>query len=159
MLYIVSNPQVYSRLLAEIASTTISSPVTDSEARGMPYLQAVIKEGLRMHPPISGLAFRVVPAGGDTLSGTFLPEGTNVGYNFFGMMRDPKLWGEDAKLFRPERWLNSSPKQLKAMEANVDLVFAYGKWLCLGRTIALMEMNKFFVEVGISKLCSCTFHC
>lgn len=84
MLYIVSNPQVYSRLLAEIATTPISSPITDAEARSMPFLQAVIKEGLRIHPPISGLAFRVVPPGGDYLSGCFLPGGTNIGYNFFG---------------------------------------------------------------------------
>lgn len=62
-------------------------------------------------------------------------------------MKDPKIWGDDAKLFRPERWLSAAPEQLKKMEANVDLAFAYGKWLCLGRTIALMELNKFFVEV------------
>lgn len=147
MLYIITNPQVYSRLNAEIASTPISNPVTDLEARRMPYLQAIIRKGFRIHPPAVGLGFRDVPPSGDTLSGCFVPEGTNVGYNFFGMMRDPKLWGEDAKVFRPERWLNASPERLKMMNANVDLVFSYGKWLCLGRNVALMELNKVLVEV------------
>lgn len=147
MLYIVSNPHVYARLVSEIATTPISSPVTDGEARRMSYLQAVIKEGLRIHPPAVGLGFREVPAGGDTLSGYFVPGGTWVGYNFFGLMRDPKLWGEDAKVFRPERWLNASPDQLRNMDANVDLVFSWGKWQCLGKNVAMMELNKVFVEL------------
>lgn len=113
-----------------------------------------------MHPPAVGLNFRNVPLGRDTLSGYHVPENTGVGYNFFGLMRDPKLWGEDAKVFRPERWLNASPEKLKAMEANVDLVFPYGKWQCLGKNVALMELNNVFLEVSffMPSLLSTRFH-
>ena len=44
----------------------------------MPYLQACIKEGLRMHPATGLPLARVVPAGGATIAGTFFPEGVST---------------------------------------------------------------------------------
>ena len=64
------------------------------------------------------------------------------------MFRDKKAWGLDAEIFRPERWLEESPEKLKEMEATLELVFGYGRYQCLGRNLALMELNKIFVEVG-----------
>jgi cytochrome P450 len=63
------------------------------------------------------------------------------------MMEDPKLWGEDAKVFRPERWLTGTPEEIRNMEANVDLVFGHGKWSCLGKKIAQSALNKTIVQV------------
>lgn len=113
----------------------------------MPYLQAVIKEGLRIHPPVVGLMSKEVPKGGDTFKGTYLPEGTHIGYCAWGLYRREETWGEDRHEFRPERWLESSPEKLKEMEGTLELVFGYGRWQCLGRNVALMELNKVFVEV------------
>ena len=62
-----------------IISGTISSPIKDSEAKALPYLQACIKEGLRLFPPTSALLSKRVPPGGDTLNGVFLPGGTDIG--------------------------------------------------------------------------------
>jgi cytochrome P450 len=147
LLYIITNPPVYNTLLAEISSNPISNPITDSEARTLVYLQAIIREGLRMFPPAPILGFRQVPKGGDTVSGYFVPENTKIGYNMFGLTRDPKLWGEDAKIFRPERWLNKTLEETVELEANVGLVFGYGKWQCLGRNLAQMQLNKILVQV------------
>ncbi len=36
------------------------------------------------------------------------------------------------------------------MESTQDLVFSYGKWSCLGKSVALVELNKIFVEVSRS---------
>jgi cytochrome P450 len=138
---------VYTTLLAELSSSSISNPVKDSEARKLPYLQAVIREGLRICPPAAGQAYRDAPEGGDTLCGYHIPAGTKVGYNLSGMMEDPKLWGEDAKVFRPERWLTGTPEEIRNMEANVDLVFGHGKWSCLGKKIAQSALNKTIVQV------------
>jgi cytochrome P450 len=148
MLYIITCPRIEAALLAEISAASISTPIKDSEARKLPYLQAVIKEGLRVYPPASILGYREVPSGGETINGFFVPEDTMLGYNFFGMTRDPNLWGEDANLFRPERWLTGSEEQLRRMAANTELVFSYGKWQCLGKNLAMMELNKVFVEVS-----------
>jgi cytochrome P450 len=148
MLHILTSPHVVSELLAEIAEFSPSSPIQDAEARKMPYLQAVIKEGLRIFPPVTGLMSKDVPPGGDTFNGLFIPEGTKIGYCAWGVFRDKKIWGEDSHAFRPERWLDSSPDKLREMEATLELIFGYGRWQCLGRNVAFIELNKVFVEVS-----------
>ncbi|EOO00516.1 putative cytochrome p450 protein [Phaeoacremonium minimum UCRPA7] len=148
MLYIMTSPRVVNALRAEIASTKRSTPIiSDAEARGMPYLQAVIKEGLRIFPPVTGLMTKDVPKGGDTFKGMYFPEGTKIGYCAWGIFRRPEIWGEDVDEFRPERWLEASPEKLKQMESTLELIFSYGRWQCLGRNVALIELNKIFVEL------------
>lgn len=150
MLYIMTSPRVVNCLRAEIDSTKRSTPIiTDTEARAMPYLQAVIKEGLRIFPPVTGLMTKDVPKGGDTFKGMYFPEGTKIGYCAWGIFRRPEIWGEDVEEFRPERWLEASPEKLKDMESTLELIFSYGRWQCLGRNVALIELNKIFVEVSL----------
>ncbi len=55
--------------------------VSWKNSRSMPYLDAVIKEGFRMHPAVGQLLERHVPKGGVTLGDVFLPKGTIVGMN------------------------------------------------------------------------------
>lgn len=154
MLYLLSNPSAYTRLQNEIdtgvATGKISSPIRDSEARELPYLQAVIKEGLRIMPPAAGAFFKTVPPGGDVIAGKFIPAGTQIGSSPFGIHHSKKIFGEDAEMYRPERWLEADGDKLAQMTATVDLVFHYGKYQCLGKTVALMEFNKIFVEVSLA---------
>lgn len=151
LLNLMSAPSVYQRFQAEVDSAAangrISSPIKDSEARQMPYLQAVIKEGLRISPPAIGLFSKVVPKGGDMINGFFVPEGTNIGTDGLGLHHSKKVFGEDAEVFRPERWLEAEGEQLARMNGVSDLIFHHGKWQCLGKTVAQMELNKIFVEV------------
>ncbi|KAK3348834.1 cytochrome P450 [Lasiosphaeria hispida] len=147
MLHLLSNPAAYRRLQAEIDAAPISSPAKDAEARQMPYLQAVIREGLRILPPAAGTFFKTVPEGGDVIHGMFVPAGTQIGSSPLGIYHSKKIFGEDAELFRPERWLEAEGEELARMVSTVDLVFHYGKYQCLGRPVALMEFNKIFVEL------------
>lgn len=148
MLYINSSPHILSTLLAEIETFTPSTPISDSEARKMPYLQALIKEALRIWPPVTGLSSKKVPKGGDTLNGFFVPGGTYIGYAAWGLFRSKEIWGEDANLFRPERWLIEDKARLRDMDTVWDLIFSHGKWQCLGKSVALIELNKIVVEVS-----------
>lgn len=45
-------------------------------------------------------------------------------------------------------WLEASDERLKEMERNLDLCFSSGRFSCLPKPVALMELNKVFVEVG-----------
>ncbi|KAF9878334.1 benzoate 4-monooxygenase cytochrome p450 [Colletotrichum karsti] len=151
ILFIITNPHVYARLQAEIDSAVqegrISSPITDAEARKIDYLQAVIKEGLRIWPPATGLLPKV-SLQNEVLCGTHVPAGTNVAWSPFSVMREKKVFGEDADMFRPERWLDISKEQHRLMETQVMLLFGGGsRWECLGKNIAMMELNKVYVEL------------
>jgi cytochrome P450 len=150
-MYIISNPRVYAKVQAEIDAAKLTSLiVTDSEARDLVYLQACIKEGMRMFPPVTGLFSKRVPAGGDTIHGKFIPEGTQIAYAAWDFYKDPSVFGPDAGIFRPERWLEASEEQLTAMTRVTDLVFGYGKYQCLGKPIALLELGKALGEVSCS---------
>jgi len=149
LLHLITSPRVLSTLLAEIRKAAPSSPITDSEAKEMPYLQAVIKEGLRIFPPVTGLMSKVVPPGGDTFNDIFLPEGTKIGYCAWGIFRNKEIFGEDVNVFRPERWLEdfNPVEKIRERELTLELIFGYGRWQCLGKNVAMIELNKVFVEL------------
>lgn len=148
---IISNPKVYTCLQHEIDDHVkrglVSSPILDEEARNMPYLQACIKEGLRRYPPITQLRERMAPPEGDTYQGHNIPPNTFIGLNAWGLQLNP-VFGADADVFRPERWLEADPSRLKAMSQVQELVFGFGSTKCLGIPIATMNLNKVFVEVS-----------
>lgn len=54
-----------------------SKPVTFQECQKLPYLQAVLKEALRIHPATGQLLSRIVPSGGAVLAGQYFPEGVS----------------------------------------------------------------------------------
>ncbi|GAB1315638.1 hypothetical protein MFIFM68171_05848 [Madurella fahalii] len=151
LLFIITNPVVYRRLQTEIDTGIkegrISSPITDAEARNLPYLQAVIREGLRMWPP----ATAVLPKVSDkdqVVCGVHIPAGTNVAWAPFSFLRSKETFGDDADLFRPERWLDIDPAKYRAMDQTVMMEFASGsRWECLGKTVAQIELNKTYVEL------------
>ncbi|KAK3389819.1 cytochrome P450 [Podospora didyma] len=151
LLLIASTPRVYSRLQREIddaiASGQISSPVKDTEAKLLRYLQACLLECLRFSPPVSLLFPKVVPPKGDILQGKFVPGGTKIAVDFFSMGRRADIYGEDTDVFRPERFLDSPPEKRAVMEKTIDLVFGYGRYMCSGKNLAWLEMNKVFVEL------------
>jgi cytochrome P450 len=115
----------------------------------MPYLQAVIKEGLRIMPPASGAMFKQVPPGGDIIDSRYLPGGTQIGGSPLSIQHSKQIYGPDADLYRPERWVEASTEKAAEMISTVDLCFHYGKYQCLGKSVALMEFNKLFVEVSV----------
>ncbi|KAK0707829.1 cytochrome P450 71A20 [Lasiosphaeris hirsuta] len=151
LLFIMTSPLVYNRLQAEIDAGVeegrISSPITDAEARELPYLQAVIREGLRMWPPATA-ALPKVSDRDQVVCGVHIPAGTNVAWVPWTIMRSKETFGPDADLFRPERWLDISPAQYRAMDQTVMMEFASGsRWECLGKTVAQIELNKAYVEL------------
>lgn len=158
LLYLITNPIVYGKLQNEIdnAVSTGNAPASPgiislAEATKLPYLQAVVREGLRIWPPVVDIFPRDVPPGGDTFiiddRSYFLPGGTEIGYSAHALHRDKGLYGEDADHFRPERWLTKDKSKLAAMIRSNELIFGHGKFHCLGKPVAQLELHKVIFEV------------
>jgi cytochrome P450 len=150
LLSLITSPSAYTSLLDEIkqASGKVKSPISWAETQTLPYLQAVVLEGLRIWPPVAGLGFKTVPPAGDNINGFFVPGGTDIGQGFHGVGRSRAVWGPDADVFRPERWLLANEAELQKMTAAVDTHFGgSGKFSCLGKNVALMEIHKSLFEV------------
>ncbi|KAK3334380.1 cytochrome P450 [Neurospora tetraspora] len=150
MLYLLSTPSAYSRLKSEIATGIregrISSPITDQEARKLPYLQAVLNEGIRMMPPLMNGFPRQVPPEGDTICGKFVPGGTDIFVNYIALLQDKSVFGEDAHMFRPERYLEGDEEHRNRLFKTTDLAFSHGRWRCLGQKLAWLQLQKVTVE-------------
>jgi hypothetical protein len=148
--YLCKNPACYRKLRQEIdiknAAGDLSDPIKFSESLNMPYLQACMKEAMRMHPAVGMLLERVVPEGGTTICGTRLPQGTIVGANPWVVARDQDVYGADSDTFRPERWITANPIRQKLMDRNF-LAFGAGSRTCLGKNISLLEMNKVIPQI------------
>lgn len=164
LLLIMTNARVYTKLQTEIdkavqdglAPAAGEGIIAIAQTKQLPYLQAVIREALRIQPPIANVFARDVPPGGDTLTvngeSIFLPGGTSVGYSSFSMQRNEYIYGSDAKAFRPERWFEPDAAKLAAMTRTSDLMFGHGKWQCLGKHVAQIEIGKSVFEVRPSLL-------
>lgn len=143
--YLIKNPRCMQKLQDDLdeslAAGELSETVTFQEGQRLQYLQAVIKEALRLHPAVGMPLARVVPKGGATLAGRFFPEDVRgiiyscrrilanlcqsvVGINAWVIHRDPRIWGDDANEFVPERWLGPSEKVAK-LESNFFAVRFY----------------------------------
>lgn len=112
----------------------------------------MVYEGLRMRPGATGTFSKVVPPQGEVVQGKFIPGGTVIGMNVPAMQRSAELFGSDAHLFRPERWLEASEAKKGEMERQLDMMFGSGRWMCAGKPIALMELFKTFFEVSLEYL-------
>lgn len=107
-----------------------------------------------MRPPVTLGVYKVIPpeSGETTLCGVRLPVGTAVGFNAVAMLRRRDVFGEDSQLFRPERFLECDEQLRMTRIHTVELAFGYGRWMCAGKTLALIELNKIFFEVRIDSL-------
>ncbi|KAL8283008.1 hypothetical protein RB597_010413 [Gaeumannomyces tritici] len=152
MMYLMSTPSAYCRLKREIrhaldSGLVAGSPITMDESRRLPYLNAVINEGFRIKNPLTLGHFKVVPPGGDTVGGVFLPGGTAIGHNSVALSRSPRVFGEDVDVFRPERFADAPEEERARMEKALDIMFGGGRWTCAGKTVVKMELQKTVFEV------------
>ncbi|AEE83259.1 cytochrome p450-like protein [Arabidopsis thaliana] len=141
MTELMRNPKVMKKLQEEIRSSSRQGLfVTEKEAEKMDYLQAVIKEALRLRPPAPLMVPRVFSED-VTLKGYNIPAGTQVIINAWAIQRDTTTWGIDAEEFRPERHLDSI---LDFQGQDFKFIpFGSGKRICpgIGFTSALIGVT------------------
>jgi cytochrome P450 len=143
---LLENPRVLSKLREEleaVSATTATGWIPPAMAvlRPLPYLEACIKESNRLRPTNNSISERVVPAGGATIAGEYIPGGTIVAINTGGIYTDSSIWGSDVDVYRPERWLEASDEQRVRMN-RANMLFSAGKRMCLGLHVSWLEMRK-----------------
>ncbi|KAI5678318.1 hypothetical protein M9H77_09268 [Catharanthus roseus] len=107
MAELLRNKNVMTKLQKEVREVIGRKlDITDEDLQKMQYLQAVIKETLRFHPPVPLLILREAREDVN-LMGYHVKKGTQVIINAWGIGRDSCLW-EEAEVFKPERFLNTS---------------------------------------------------
>ncbi|KAI9259636.1 cytochrome P450 [Phascolomyces articulosus] len=140
--YLLMHPRVEAKLISEINEKITDEVEKDPPAlyetiKKMAYSHAVFYEVLRLEP--------VVPNSSKTaLEDDILPDGTHVrkgdqvNWSSYAMGRSEKIWGEDAKSFKPERWIQNNG-DLRRESPSKWPAFNGGPRICLGQNLATLE--------------------
>ncbi|CAN6307479.1 unnamed protein product [Urochloa humidicola] len=154
-----SRPDVQRRIRDEVAAVRarrprqgdVDSAAADAgfdldELREMHYVHAAITESMRLYPPVPANSLHV--AADDVLpDGTAVQAGWFVGYNLYAMGRMESVWGEDAREYRPERWLNPADGTFQPGSPFRFVAFHAGPRLCLGKEMAYIQMKSIVAGV------------
>ncbi|KAL3417255.1 BCL4p [Phlyctema vagabunda] len=133
--FLLRNPAAYRKLKNEIRMNFSSyNDITSSATQRLPYLQAVISEGLRIYPPGSQGFPRTCP--GAYIDGFYVPRGTEV-YTSAWTVTHNKNSFHDPYQFKPERWTESACSDIRG----ASQPFSLGSRGCLGKNFAYVEMN------------------
>ncbi|BAH91981.1 Os03g0134566 [Oryza sativa Japonica Group] len=140
---VVLHPDVQANVHRELdAVVGRSNTVAESAVPSLPYLQALLKEALRMHPPGPLLSWRHRAISDTYVDGHLVPAGTTAMVNQWAMSRDADVW--DAPLeFQPERFLPGGKAHgVSVLGADGRLVpFGSGRRSCPGKSLAMTTVT------------------
>ncbi|KAJ2769457.1 hypothetical protein GGI18_005395 [Coemansia linderi] len=128
-------PEAYAKATREVRrECPHSNTIHYAEAKAkLPYIEACIYESMRIRAATGVFLPRVVPKGGATFQGHFLPEGTELGVNVAGANHHRETWGNPRR-FMPERFINNGNLMQSVF------TFSLGARMCPGRNLALVEL-------------------
>ncbi|XP_047071227.1 cytochrome P450 78A9-like [Lolium rigidum] len=122
--------------------------VTESDAASLVYLQAVIKEVLRLHPPGPLLSWARLATSDVDVGGFLVPAGTTAMVNMWAITHDPAVWTEPTE-FRPDRFLAGPSRDHAAGAAEFSITgsdlrlapFGSGRRSCPGKSLAIATVG------------------
>ncbi|KAG7632021.1 Cytochrome P450 superfamily [Arabidopsis suecica] len=151
MAELINNPTILERLREEIESVVGNTRlIQETDLSNLPYLQSVVKEGLRLHPPAS-ISVRMSQERCE-LGGFYIPEKTLLVVNTYAIMRDPNFW-EDPEEFKPERFITSSRSEQEdeiREEVLKYIPFSAGRRGCPGSNLAYVSLG---IAIGVMVQC------
>jgi cytochrome P450 len=136
---LLKNPDALIKLREEVDGADLADVPTHEETQKLPFMQACIKEALRIHTPVAFGLPRVTPRNGVTVCGRYFEEGVILSVNPWVIHRRPEIFGDDADVFSPDRWMD--PIRCREMEKHL-IAFGAGYGQCPGRHLAHMELSK-----------------
>jgi len=139
---LATHPEAEAKARREITKVCGGRDPQYEDLKRLPFLDAVLKESLRLYPSVP-LDAKYVEEDDTWPDGSKVKAGSIVLYMIYSMNRDPDVWGSDAAIFRPERWLE--------MESQPDSyafpVFNAGPRECLGKRLAMVEMQGLMAHI------------
>ncbi|TFK35548.1 cytochrome P450 [Crucibulum laeve] len=150
---LTQNRDAQARLREEVCAVSTDLPTMD-ELNALPYLDAVVREALRVHAPVpftmrEAMKDDIVPLetpfvglNGITHNEVRITKGESVMIPLLAVNRSKDIWGEDASEFRPERWF-SIPETASTVPGiwGSMLTFIGGPRACIGYRFTLVEMK------------------
>ncbi|KAL0947701.1 hypothetical protein HGRIS_013787 [Hohenbuehelia grisea] len=142
--FILSAPQkygYYSRLRKELdlAFPDALGTLSLEKLNTLPFLNAVINEGLRLGSPF--YLPRVVPPGGVEIAGKFIPPDTQVAIAAYSQQTSPENFWPEPLEFRPDRWLPGGLGPGSRTERTALFSFSSGPHVCIAKPFAYQEMR------------------
>lgn len=141
-IYLMSKaPEVERKLLEEIDSVLGKEPPTIEKLAGMPYLDQIAQESMRLYPPAWVLGREALQ---DVQIGDYLfPKGSQIDLCQWVVHRDAR-WYEEPEEFRPERW---TPEMKEKLPRGAYFPFGDGPRICVGQYFARTEMKIILAKI------------
>lgn len=140
----VLHPTIQAKVHQELDRVVGKSrAITESDISAMVYLQAVVKEAFRLHPPGPLLSWARLATSDTTIDGYHVPAGTTAMVNMWAITRDPLVW-TDPLNFTPERFMtkHSADDNFSMMGSDLRLApFGSGIRVCPGRFLGLTTVT------------------
>ncbi|KAG5574866.1 hypothetical protein H5410_055000 [Solanum commersonii] len=137
---LIENPSIQEKMYEEIKTVVGDKKVDENDTEKMPYLNAVVKELLRKHPPTYFTLTHAVtePV---KLGGYDIPMDTNVEFFVHGISHDPNIWSDPEK-FDPDRFLSGrEDADITGVKAVKMMPFGVGRRICPGLGMATVHVN------------------
>ncbi|KAJ2995465.1 hypothetical protein NUW58_g1264 [Xylaria curta] len=133
------HPDVLAKLKAEILHNFQSeSEINIQTVQNLTYMLAVLKETMRIYPPVAISLPRRTPSGGSRIGGAYVAEGTTVGIWQYAAYHSPSNFSQPDD-FIPERWLGD--QRFVDDHKDVFQPFSHGPRNCIGMNLAYTEMR------------------
>ncbi|KAK9668268.1 hypothetical protein RND81_13G046300 [Saponaria officinalis] len=132
MAQILKHPEIMRKIQEELTEIVgLNNTIDESHLSKLKYLNAVLKETLRLHPAVP-LFVPHRPKTSTTVGGYTVPKDSQIFINVWAIHRDPQLW-ENPTEFRPKRFLNGSEKSDFMGKQFEYLPFGSGRRMCPGK--------------------------
>ncbi|XP_054789693.1 cytochrome P450 93B16-like [Prosopis cineraria] len=136
---LIKNPRVLKKAQEEVDRVTEQKRlINESDIPNLPYINAIVKEIMRLHPPVAMINRQGTQD--CVVSGYLIPKGTFLFVNVWAMGRDPKIWQSPLE-FAPERFLEGKQSGLDVKGHHYELLpFGSGRRGCPGQPLAMREL-------------------
>lgn len=139
---LAQNPEAEAKLQQELDTVLQGRTPTLEDLENLPYTEMVIKESMRLMPPVSGVGRET--AEDVQIGDVLIPKGTEVGLFFYGVHRDERYWN-DPEAFKPERF---DPEHGEEHHKYAYLPFGAGMRVCVGFSFAMMEAQLLLATIA-----------